>query len=172
MTGCGAPRDDDARALPRSAPRIFEPDATTLALLPAPTSSAELDTNEPKYVKDAHAFLVGVPEEVRPLAKALNPPELHKGIDVGLLALSADCPRDRTNLEHCAPSRFFECPLCGSRFNALGDPIGGPTPRGMTRYPIDIDEREDVFIDVKDPIAGPPPGTATARHDSAGPHCS
>jgi Rieske Fe-S protein len=135
-----------------------------------PAAPPDLDTNEPEYVEAARAFLVTVPPAVVARARALLPPETRIGLDHGLLALSERCPSDGLQLKHCPTSAWFECPGCGSQFDALGDKTGGPAPQGMSLHGISV-EGDVVSIVAKPRLDGLPFDVRLVDHPAAGPHC-
>ena len=92
----------------------------------------------PQYNAEAQAYLVAVPERVRERALALLPDKVHAGVRAGLLALSEKCPHDQTRMPYCESSRWFECPRCGAKFNALGDKTAGPAPASMSLHAVEI----------------------------------
>ncbi|HEV7536625.1 MAG TPA: Rieske 2Fe-2S domain-containing protein, partial [Acidimicrobiia bacterium] len=38
----------------------------------------------------------------------------------------------------CQTSQWFECPCHGSKYSRVGEKKGGPAPRGLDRFPIDV----------------------------------
>jgi len=55
-----------------------------------------------------------------------------------LFAISQKCPHLGCAVPFCEASGHFECPCHGSKYNAAGEWISGPAPRGMDRYPVQI----------------------------------
>ena len=161
LSGCGR-GDTAASATPTTA---FRPER-------APTVPG-LSEMEPRFVEDARAYLVGVPPVLRERARALLPPEVHRGVDAGLLALSDVCPSDQLQLRFCETSRWFACPGCGSMFDILGAWRAGPAPRGMTMFGLAITDDADREVSVvRHPkVPGLPNGTRLAAHEPAGPFC-
>ena len=159
--GCSA-------ASERSAVTSAEAEGRARGLPPPEVPS--LSEQTPKHLADDRVWLVAVPSEVRARARLLLPPELHRGVDAGLLALSEVCPSDRLELTRCASSAWFECPGCGSMFSTLGDELGGPADRGMWFHAVTVDAEGEVLVDPKR-IDGLPTGTRLVDQPAAGVHC-
>ena len=140
-----------------------------VALLPAPVVGS---LGTPRYVEDARAWIVAVPDEVRERAVALLPADVHAGVREGMLALSEVCPSDKLKLVHCESSSWFECPGCGSKFSGLGDKVGGPAPAGMSLRPLHVDAAGEVVISPTKPVDGLRSGTSLVRQKATGPHCA
>jgi cytochrome b6-f complex iron-sulfur subunit len=47
----------------------------------------------------------------------------------------------------CHPSQGFECPCHGSRYNRVGEYEGGPAPRNLDRFPVEITPDSRLIID-------------------------
>jgi cytochrome b6-f complex iron-sulfur subunit len=133
-------------------------------------AGAELARNRPYYVPDARAWIVAVPREARERAELLLP-DLRTDIQRGMLALSDRCPRRDARLNYCETAAWFECPNCGSQFDALGGKKGGPSPRGMSYYGLDFSPTGDVSIAIHPLYPGLPLDVLIVQQASAGPHC-
>ncbi len=93
-------------------------------------------------------------------------------IDGEVMAISEKCTHLGCRVPYCASSNQFECPCHGSYFNRAGEFRAGPAPRGMDRYPIEVDEAGIVVIDTGSPESGPPPGGETIDEPATGPPCA
>ena len=73
-------------------------------------------------------------------------------VEQGMIALYWRCthlgctvpwkPEERPDAGGC-----FCCPCHGSQFNKVGEKIGGPAPRPMDYFPIEIDAAGNVWVD-------------------------
>lgn len=73
-------------------------------------------------------------------------------VEEGMIALYWRCthlgctvpwkPEERPDAGGC-----FCCPCHGSQFNKVGEKIGGPAPRPLDYFPIEIDEAGNVWVD-------------------------
>jgi len=91
--------------------------------------------------------------------------------DGEIVALSEKCPHLGCRVPFCETSGQFECPCHGSVFNRLGEYREGPTPRGMDRHPVRIEEGV-VFVDTGTVQAGPAKDAGeTIDEPPAGPSC-
>lgn len=93
-------------------------------------------------------------------------------IDGEIVALSEKCTHLGCRVPYCESSSRFECPCHGSVFNRAGDLLKGPSPRGMDRYPTEVQADGLVYIDTGTVDDGPPPGTETINEPSTGPPCA
>ena len=75
-------------------------------------------------------------------------------------ALYRKCVHLGCSVPHCDTSLLFECPCHGSKYRLSGEYYGGPAPRGLDRFPIDIVGGK-VVVDTGDLQTGPPRGTDT-----------
>ncbi len=91
----------------------------------------------------------------------------HQG---GLRALYQKCPHLGCRVPFCTSSGQFECPCHGSVYNLIGEYLRGPTPRGMDRFEISI-ENDRVMVDTGALVEGPPRDELTGPSEPAGPSC-
>lgn len=91
-------------------------------------------------------------------------------VDGELIALYQKCPHLGCRVPYCESSGRFECPCHGSIFTHKGEYVAGPSPRGMDRFPVTVDDRS-VTVDTGEVIEGPPAGGRTTSGDPAGPSC-
>jgi cytochrome b6-f complex iron-sulfur subunit len=87
-------------------------------------------------------------------------------------AISEKCTHLGCRVPYCASSNQFECPCHGSVFNRAGEYREGPAPRGMDRYPIEVDEAGIIVIDTAETDLGPAPGGESINEPKAGPSCA
>ena len=85
-------------------------------------------------------------------------------------ALYQKCPHLGCRVPFCESSGRFECPCHGSAFNVKGEVLGGPSPRGMDSFALEIGE-EGIVVDTGTLIRGPAKGIVTLDGGEAGPSC-
>ena len=88
----------------------------------------------------------------------------------GLVALYQKCPHLGCRVPSCLSSQWFECPCHGSQYNQVGEKKGGPAPRGMDRFAMEVTAGEFI-VNTGAVIQGPPIGTNTTGQEAEGPHC-
>lgn len=126
---------------------------------------------QPYYVPEARTYLQVYPVADVPKAKkilAYNSviPDMEKGI----LALYQKCVHLGCKVPWCPTSQWFECPCHGSKYSRVGEKKGGPAPRGLDRFVINI-SGDSMVIDTGVVITGPPLGTDTTGQGPEGPFC-
>ncbi len=92
-------------------------------------------------------------------------------IEAGLVALFQKCPHLGCRVPECQTSQYFECPCHGSRYNRVGERRGGPAPRGLDRFPAEVNGANEFVVDTGTIIPGPPIGTNTTGQEPEGPSC-
>ena len=116
-----------------------------------------------------------VPADSVPVGGVVEVPQARAylvNLDGELIAMSEKCTHLGCKVPYCASSNQFECPCHGSVFNRIGEYRAGPAPRGMDRYPIEIDEAGIVIIDTGVKEDGPAPGGESINEPPAGPMCA
>jgi cytochrome b6-f complex iron-sulfur subunit len=93
------------------------------------------------------------------------------GLDGGIVALYQKCPHLGCRVPECVTSQWFECPCHGSKYNQVGEKRGGPAPRGMDRFAVEIGTDGSLTVDTGTIIQGPPIGTNTTGQEAEGPAC-
>ena len=88
----------------------------------------------------------------------------------GIVALYQKCVHLGCRVPWCQTSQWFECPCHGSKYNRVGEKKGGPAPRGLDRFPVDVTGGK-VIDRHRDRHPGPPIGTNTTGQEAEGPHC-
>ncbi|MBX7161891.1 MAG: Rieske 2Fe-2S domain-containing protein [Acidimicrobiia bacterium] len=88
----------------------------------------------------------------------------------GMFALYQKCPHLGCKVPWCQSSQWFECPCHGSQYNKAGEKKGGPAPRGMDRFPIEL-SGGSVTVDTGKVVLGPPVGVDTISQSPEGPNC-
>ena len=87
-----------------------------------------------------------------------------------LLAISQKCPHLGCRVPFCDSSGRFECPCHGSIFDIGGEWIEGPSPVGMTQFPLSV-EGDALVVDTAHTITGPPRGANQYLTPATGPAC-
>lgn len=112
-------------------------DAGAVETLTAQTSNPD-GSVVPVFVPEARAYIVPSPD---------NLSEQFEGRGVaagGFMALFQRCVHLGCRVPWCATSIGFECPCHGSRYNYVGEYFGGPAPRNLDRFEVEL--RGDRFI--------------------------
>jgi cytochrome b6-f complex iron-sulfur subunit len=134
---------------------------------------ANIDDNEGfAYYPEGRMWITRYPEEALDKARAVySPPEL-AGMEEGVIALYQKCPHLGCRVPQCATSGWFECGCHGSQYNRVGEKKGGPAPRGMDRFAMEV-SGGTLTVDTSSAgtIQGPPIGTNTTGQEAEGPHC-
>ena len=127
------------------------------------------EDDQPAYIPEARAYLVRYPADALPAARKVYSREVYMGLELGLAALYQKCTHLGCRVPFCETSQWFECPCHAAMFNKAGEVMGGPAPRGLDHFVLEIEDGE-LFI-VGEPVAGAPKGTNTTDQDPEGPHC-
>lgn len=124
------------------------------------------------YIPEARAWITEYPKESLAKAEAVYSAQapVFAGMSAGIVALYQKCPHLGCRVPTCTTSQWFECPCHGSQFNRVGEKKGGPSPRGMDRFAVSINNG-NVVIDTGSVFGGPAIGTNTTGQEAEGPHC-
>lgn len=86
----------------------------------------------PLFIPEARAYLVPAPD-------TLSDQFANEGVEAGgLMALFQRCVHLGCRVPWCATSQGFECPCHGSKYNAIGEYFGGPAPRNLDRFQVEL----------------------------------
>lgn len=77
-----------------------------------------------------------------------------------LQALYRKCVHLGCSVPFCNKSYLYECPCHGSKYTLAGEYFGGPAPRGLDRFPVEVSGGK-VTVDTSKILTGPPRGTST-----------
>ncbi|MDQ1493036.1 MAG: cytochrome b6-f complex iron-sulfur subunit [Actinomycetota bacterium] len=124
----------------------------------------------PFYVPEARAYINPYPESALPKAKKTYGESILPGMEAGVVALFQKCVHLGCRVPWCQTSQWFECPCHGSKYNRVGEKKGGPAPRGLDRFPVEVDAGQ-VTINTGIIVQGPPIGTNTTGQEAEGPNC-
>ena len=122
------------------------------------------------YKPEARAWLTEYPDTALAKAERQYSPDELVGMKAGLIALYQKCPHLGCRVPSCATSQWFECPCHGSQYNQVGEKKGGPAPRGMDRFGMEV-VGDEFVVNTGMIIQGPPIGTNTTGQEAEGPHC-
>jgi len=87
-----------------------------------------------------------------------------------LFAISQKCPHLGCRVPFCEASGRFECPCHGSKYDLAGEWLEGPSPHGMNRYAVRVEE-DRVVVDTGALREGPPLGAREYRTPPRGGSC-
>ena len=97
-------------------------------------------------------------------------PACSRGWTEGFVALYQKCPHLGCRVPWCQTSQWFECPCHGSKYNRVGEKKGGPAPRGMDRFSLEV-SGGSIVVDTAVVVQGPPIGTDTTGQGQEGAAC-
>ncbi|MFP5256151.1 MAG: ubiquinol-cytochrome c reductase iron-sulfur subunit [Acidimicrobiia bacterium] len=121
------------------------------------------------YYPEGRMWVTKYPAAALPAARNVYSAEL-PGMEAGYTALYQKCPHLGCRVPECVTSQWFECQCHGSQYNRAGEKKAGPAPRGMDRFPIQVNG-SNISVDTGTIITGPPIGTNTTGQEAEGPHC-
>jgi cytochrome b6-f complex iron-sulfur subunit len=124
------------------------------------------------YYPEGRMWITEFPSEALEKARAVYSPGELAGMEEGVVALYQKCPHLGCRVPECATSQWFECGCHGSQYNRVGEKKGGPAPRGMDRFAMEVNGG-NLSVDTSSAglIQGPPIGTNTTGQEAEGPHC-
>ena len=131
-----------------------------------------IDKKEPYYNASAKVYIQPYPKEDLGKAKKVYgiEPGVFAGMEAGYVALYQKCPHLGCRVPWCATSQWFECPCHGSKYNRVGEKKGGPAPRGMDRFAVEV-SGSNIVVDTAVVVQGPPIGTDTTGQGQEGAAC-
>lgn len=122
------------------------------------------------YVPEGRMWITRYPAgSIKKAEATYSAPEL-AGMRAGIVALYQKCPHLGCRVPECLTSQWFECPCHGSQYNRVGEKRGGPAPRGMDRFAMEVSDGM-LVVDTGTIIQGPPIGTNTTGQEAEGPNC-
>jgi cytochrome b6-f complex iron-sulfur subunit len=122
------------------------------------------------YYPEGRMWVTAYPSNALEKArKVYSPPEL-AGMEAGVIALYQKCVHLGCRVPSCVTSQWFECPCHGSQYNQVGEKKGGPAPRGLDRFAMEVGGGV-LTVNTGQIIQGPPIGTNTTGQEAEGPHC-
>ena len=133
---------------------------------------AAFEKKEPFYNASAKVYIQPYPKDALPKAKKVysEAPGVLAGMTEGFVALYQKCPHLGCRVPWCQTSQWFECPCHGSKYNRVGEKKGGPAPRGMDRFSMEV-SGNSIVVDTAVVVQGPPIGTDTTGQGQEGAAC-
>ncbi len=128
------------------------------------------DSKIPYYNAGAKTYIVAYPKADLPKARKVYNPIVLAGMEKGYVALYQKCVHLGCRVPWCESSQWFECPCHGSKYNRVGEKRGGPAPRGLDRFPLDV-VGGNIIVDTANVQIGPPIGTDTTGQSPEGAPC-
>jgi cytochrome b6-f complex iron-sulfur subunit len=130
-------------------------------------------TKQPFYSPQARTYVNPYPVSDVPNAiksGAYSDPIVN-GMKQGYVALYQKCVHLGCRVPWCLSSQWFECPCHGSQYNRVGEKKGGPAPRGLDRFALNVNADGTMSVNTGVLYVGPPIGTNTTGQEAEGPHC-
>ena len=123
------------------------------------------------YNATARSWVTQYPVDALPKAKGVATYKpLLSGMQNGIVVLYQKCPHLGCRVPSCVSSQWFECPCHGSQYNHVGEKKGGPAPRGMDRFSMEV-SGNNIIVDTAVVVQGPPIGTDTTGQGQEGAAC-
>jgi cytochrome b6-f complex iron-sulfur subunit len=124
------------------------------------------------YVPEGRMWITAYPasalEKARKVSSYTAP--VLAGMEKGYVFLYQKCVHLGCRVPNCPTSQWFECPCHGSQYNRVGEKKGGPAPRGLDRFSVEI-AGDNFIVNTGSIVLGPPIGTNTTGQEAEGPHC-
>jgi cytochrome b6-f complex iron-sulfur subunit len=122
------------------------------------------------YVPQGRMWITAYPEGSLEKARKVYAPAVLAGMEAGVVALYQKCVHLGCRVPECKTSQWFECPCHGSQYNRVGEKKGGPAPRGLDHFAMEV-SGDSLTVNTGLIIQGPPIGTNTTGQEAEGPHC-
>jgi cytochrome b6-f complex iron-sulfur subunit len=124
------------------------------------------------YVPEGRMWVTAYPpsslEKARKVSSYTAP--VLAGMEAGYVFLYQKCVHLGCRVPQCETSQWFECPCHGSQYNRVGEKKGGPAPRGLDRFSVEV-AGDSFVVNTGAIVLGPPIGTNTTGQEAEGPHC-
>jgi cytochrome b6-f complex iron-sulfur subunit len=122
------------------------------------------------YVPEGRMWITEYPASAVEKARAIYKTAEFPGMEAGIVALYQKCVHLGCRVPNCLTSQWFECPCHGSQYNRVGEKKGGPAPRGLDRFAVEV-SGDTITVNTGLIIQGPPIGVNTTGQEAEGPHC-
>lgn len=123
------------------------------------------------YYPEGRMWITAYPSTALEKARQVYSEAELNGMEAGVIALYQKCVHLGCRVPSCATSKWFECPCHGSQYNQVGEKKGGPAPRGLDRFAMEVSPDGVLTVNTGMIIQGPPIGTNTTGQEAQGPHC-
>lgn len=123
------------------------------------------------YRPEGRAWITEYPAGAIERARGVYSDAELAGMEAGVVALFQKCPHLGCRVPNCQTSQWFECPCHGSKYNRVGEKRGGPAPRGMDRFAMEVNGSGELIVKTAEVIQGPAIGTNTTGQEAEGPNC-
>jgi cytochrome b6-f complex iron-sulfur subunit len=133
-------------------------------------AKSAFDSKIPFYNAGAKTYIVAYPKADLKKAKKVYNDLIFAGMQLGYVALYQKCVHLGCRVPWCESSQWFECPCHGSKYNRVGEKQGGPAPRGLDRFPLDV-VGGNIIVHTDNLQIGPPIGTNTTGQSPEGAPC-
>ena len=132
----------------------------------------QVDKKLPFYNAAARTYIQPYPKDDVAKAKKVYDPRIVAGMEKGYVALYQKCVHLGCRVPWCESSQWFECPCHGSKYNRVGEKKGGPAPRGLDRFVLEVSGGQ-ITVDTATAslVQGPPIGTDTTGQTAEGAPC-
>ena len=132
---------------------------------------ADIESNDGfLYKPEGRMWITEYPAAALPKAETVYSPSQLAGMEAGVVALYQKCPHLGCRVPECKSSQWFECPCHGSQYNQVGEKKGGPAPRGMDGFAMEVSGGV-LIVNTGQVIQGAAIGTNTTGQEAEGPHC-
>lgn len=128
------------------------------------------DQRGPYYNPSGRFYINPFPKDAVPNATKVYSSAVVPGMEQGFVALYQKCPHLGCRVPWCQTSQWFECPCHGSQYNRVGEKKGGPAPRGLDQFPIEV-SGSSITVDTGVVVLGAAIGINTTGQEAEGPHC-
>jgi cytochrome b6-f complex iron-sulfur subunit len=122
------------------------------------------------YLAEGRMWLTEYPSAALDKAARVYPASMMAGLEAGVIATYQKCPHLGCRVPQCGTSQWFECPCHGSQYNQVGEKKGGPAPRGMDHFAMEV-AGGVLTVNTGLIVQGAPIGTNTTGQEAEGPHC-
>ena len=134
-----------------------------------PTPRTPSTTRSRSTTPAAKTYIVAYPKDDLPKAKKV--PRTPRRSSPGWRRATSPCTRSACTsgcrVPWCPSSQWFECPCHGSKYNRVGEKQGGPAPRGLDRFALEV-SGGNIIVDTGLLVTGPPIGTEHHRTEPRG----
>jgi cytochrome b6-f complex iron-sulfur subunit len=132
----------------------------------------QVDKKQPFYNAGARTYIQPYPKDDVAKAKKVYDPRIVAGMEKRYVALYQKCVHLGCRVPWCESSQWFECPCHGSKYNRVGEKKGGPAPRGLDRFVLEVSGGQ-ITVDTAPSslVQGPPIGTDTTGQTAEGAPC-